>query len=332
MSHSLRLVAVGLGLALLAACAGPRMPEVAHVRLPNAIQVRSGARIVSVPLESYVLASALSEIAPVRQTPAAVARLFDLQTILARTYAISNLDRHRREGFDLCDTTHCQVYDPARLKTSGFAGVAREAVARTQGVLLVFSQRPAEALYHSDCGGHTAAAEAVWGGLRVPYLVGTPDDVPASTHRRWVFEMTDERIREAFNADARSVVGRRLDTVAVVRRDASGRAAQVELRGESTKLVRGEELRAIINRAFGDRAILSTKVSVARERASFRFTGTGFGHGVGLCQVGAAARARRGDALNLILAAYFPGAAVARARSARPAATRNLLGLTDPPF
>jgi stage II sporulation protein D len=61
---------------------------------------------------------------------------------------------------------------------------------------------------------------------------------------------------------------------------------------------------------MGDRAFLSTRFSVRRTGADYVFSGTGFGHGVGLCQIGAAARARRGDSVDSILGHYFPAAAV----------------------
>jgi stage II sporulation protein D len=61
---------------------------------------------------------------------------------------------------------------------------------------------------------------------------------------------------------------------------------------------------------MGDRAFLSTRFSVRRTATDYVFSGTGFGHGVGLCQVGAAARAWRGDSVDSILGHYFPAAAV----------------------
>ena len=62
----------------------------------------------------------------------------------------------RAEGFDLCDGVHCQLYEPGRIRTSRFAAVARAAVERTAGMILAYSNRPAEVLFHADCGGHTA--------------------------------------------------------------------------------------------------------------------------------------------------------------------------------
>jgi stage II sporulation protein D len=95
----------------------------------------------------------------------------------------------------------------------------------------------------------------------------------------------------------------------VASRDESGRAAELELDGETPRRIRGDALRAIMNRAFGVQSVMSTRMAITQHRAGeqYRFAGSGFGHGVGLCQVGAAARARRGDSLERILAVYYPG-------------------------
>jgi stage II sporulation protein D len=255
----------------------------------------------------------LAEVSPVADRPDVVARIFEIQAVIARTYAVSQIGKHRVEGFDVCDTTHCQLYEPSRITTSRFTPAARRAIANTRGQMLVFSRRPTQALFHADCGGHTAAAEVVWGGRPVPYLPGGRDDIDGAPHRAWTFSATLDRLQSALSRHPDTATGKRLDGLRVTERDASGRAATVELRGDTTRLVRGEVLRAVINQVFGSRAILSTRFEVTATAGALSFEGTGFGHGVGLCQVGAAARARRGDSLGAILQAYFPGATLAPA-------------------
>src|SRR5262245_3074570 len=123
-------------LALVSACVAPATPEHVTVTAPSTLRVRSGNRIVTVSLEEYVLGSALSEVSPVGEAPATVASVFELQAILARTWAVAHLGRHRDAGFDLCDTTHCQIYEPGRIATSRFTEAARQAVTRTSGIIL----------------------------------------------------------------------------------------------------------------------------------------------------------------------------------------------------
>jgi stage II sporulation protein D len=289
-------------------------PVTASLTLPRVIRVRSVGQIIEVPIEDYVLATALSEVSPVGEAPETTRRIFEVQAVLARTYVASHLGRHGQEGFDVCDETHCQLYEPARVTTSRFAAVAREAVNKTRGEVLTYADRLTEALFHSDCGGHTAAADQVWGGRSVPYLLGAEDSVPEDTHHRWQTMLTSERVRTALNLDSRSAVGPRLVDIRIASHDDSGRATLVEVRGDATRQIRGEQFRAILNQTFGVRAIQSTRFDLGRTANGFRFTGTGFGHGVGLCQVGAAARARRGESVDEIFAAYFPGAQTALAR------------------
>lgn len=313
--RSIRLCLVIAAAATLAACAprsasAPASPRPAPT-LPDVVRIGSSGRVVAVPLEQYVLGTALAEVGPTGESDDTAAAIFRLQAILARTYAARHVGRHRAEGFDLCDTTHCQVYDPARIRTSRFAAIARRAVADTAGQVVTVDARLAEALFHADCGGHTTAAEMVWGNP-VSYLIGTPDPAPEHTHRHWEFRVPIDQLREALGANPASAVGDRLASVRVVERDASGRAVRVEVAGAETKVVRGEQFRSILTQKFGYRTLLSTKFTVTREAEGYLFTGSGFGHGVGLCQVGAAARLRRGDSIRSVLAAYYAGAQITR--------------------
>ncbi len=314
-----KLWKTGTTLLLVAGCAPPRTPAPPPLTLPAHLAVRTSRTVAPVALEDYVLGTVLAEVAPVGETPAVTARILEVQAIVARSYAAASLGRHGAEGFDLCDTMHCQIYDPARLRTSRFTEPARLAVARTAGVVLSYARRPAEALFHADCGGATAAADAVWGGRPVPYLLTRIDDLAPRVHRTWRWTAAAPDLRAALARDPRTDVGRTLTDIAVATRDESGRASQVELAGERRRLVRGEDFRAAVSRAFGARTIQSTRLSVRKAGGAYVFEGTGFGHGVGLCQAGAAARARRGESTDAILTAYFAGAVL---HSVEPAVAR----------
>jgi len=305
--------ALAVAVAVAGACAlpAPRVPAAPGVGLPDRIAVRLKGRVTSVPFEEYVLGSALAEVTPVGESPAAVSRIYEVQAIIARTYAVAHLGRHRADGFDVCDATHCQLYDPARIATSRFSAVAADAVRRTAGEVLIYGRRPVDALYHADCGGSTSAADAIWGGRPLPYLRGTADDLPSVTHRTWTFTAGAEALRAALNRDPRTAVGARFTGIDIASRDDGGRATNVTVRGTQDRVVRGEDFRAVLNRSLGERAIQSTRFAIRRSGASYTFEGTGFGHGVGLCQAGAAARARRGDELSDILRTYFADASLA---------------------
>lgn len=299
---------------------GTALPS--HVRVQV---VEQGVPIVrEVPLEEYVHATVISEVAPAAGEVGTVERRFEVQAVISRTYAVSHLGRHLREGFDLCATTHCQLYEPRRLRTSRWAASSSEAVLRTAGTILTFDGRPAQALFHADCGGYTSTSAAVWGGVDRPYLVARPDEVaPKESHAKWRFEASVADLDAALNGhpDARMTARGELDSIEVVSRDEAGRAARVTVRsrprkaasGETvSRVLRGDEFRQTLARAFGPRALRSTKFEVRRSGTMFAFSGHGFGHGVGLCQAGAFARLKAGASPADVVRFYYPGTVLNR--------------------
>lgn len=299
----------------------------ARAAAPKAVrvQVREGTKLVvrEVALEDYVSITALSEVHPDGNDQRTAARMFEVQAVIARSYVVSNRGRHAREGFDVCATTHCQLYEPSRLRTSRWAAVVRAAAQRTAGQLLWFVDRPVNAVFHADCGGHTSNAAAVWGGIAAAYLSGATDRGPAANaHADWTFEAGAATLRAALNADPRTAVGETLDRIEVAGRDQAGRAEQILLRGTRTYLVRGEVFRDVVTRALGARSLRSTLFTIKPSRAAsaeatapkpvFVFSGKGFGHGVGLCQSGALARLKAGATPDDVLEHYFPGTSLRR--------------------
>jgi stage II sporulation protein D len=278
------------------------------------IQVREGNALVvrDMPIEDYVTATVLSEFDPPAGDARTIERMFEVQAIIARTYAVSNVGRHGRDGFDLCSTTHCQLYEPVRLRTSRWASLAREGVQRTAGQILWFGDAPARAVFHADCGGHTSSAAAVWGGVPLPYLTAERDAEPAGTHVEWTFDTRGSALRAALNADTRTAVGAKLDRIEVSGRDAGGRAELITLRGTRTFVVRGEIFRDAVTHALGVKSLRSTLFTIQRVGDRFVFSGKGFGHGVGLCQAGALARLQAGASPKAVLTHYFPGTALHR--------------------
>src|SRR5829696_5620149 len=217
-----------LGIAILTLAAGCAGGPV-HVTFPSGVarsaapktlrvQVREGSAVVvrEVPIEEYVATSALSEVHPDPADERVAGRMFEVQAVIARSYAVANRGRHAKDGFDLCSTTHCQLYDPARLRSSRWVPVVRTAVQRTAGEVLWFADGPARALFHADCGGHTSSAAAVWGGVAPAYLSGATDRGPAgSAHTEWTFESRAAAVRTALNADSRTAVGPTLEAIEI---------------------------------------------------------------------------------------------------------------------
>jgi stage II sporulation protein D len=285
-----------------------------------AVQIEGG-RVERLPLEDYVRGTVSAEMwVPGTEDPAVAERIFEVQALVARTYAVANIGRHAAEGFDLCSSTHCQLFRAVTAASRGrWADAIDEAIGRTRGQVILFDEAPIQALFHANCGGATSAAQAIWGGTARPYLVGVADGdqcalAPGAT---WRTPLARAALTRALDADPRTAVGGRLDRIDILQADPAGRAMLVALSGARSPVVRGEELRIAIGRAFGARSVRSPRFTVEREGDAFVFSGTGIGHGAGLCQFGAMTRLRAGASAADVIAFYYRGTTIGVWRAPR---------------
>lgn len=270
---------------------------------------------VELPLDRYVTGAVLAEAALYGLDAATMRRVAEVQAIIVRTYALANHDRHASDGYALCSTTHCQVYRPPSEYPPELVALVAEAVHDTSGQILTHDGGPINAVYHAHCGGHTSDASVPWGGSSPVYLQGVTDpfcqrDAPST----WQLELSRAALQDALGQDTRTALRQPLDDVVVSARDRAGRARSVRLsdRRGRVREVRGEVFRAALSAALGARALQSTRFTVRRAGDRFVFEGQGFGHGVGLCQHGAMARAKRGHPPSAILTHYYPNATLGR--------------------
>jgi stage II sporulation protein D len=309
-------VLAGLVAVLCAGCGGrgrpSPLPAPARVRVsgPLTVRVVSDGRVETIPLERYVRGTVEAESwVPRNEAPEVAERVYELQALIARTYVAANLGRHRAAGADVCDTTHCQVYR-APDDTHVHHDRLDAALARSAGRILLYDDAPILALFHASCGGATSAADEVWGGRSRPYLRSVDDPSCERAAMPWRIRLDRPALVRALDADVRTRVGARLDAVDVVTRDAADRAVLIALTGERSPVVRGEELRGVLVRAFGPRSVRSTRFHVTRDGEAFVFEGTGFGHGAGLCQAGALSRLRAGASVGEVIAHFYPGVSI----------------------
>ena len=244
--------------------------------------------------------------------PKASAAAHEALAITARTFALANRNRHRSEGFDLCDTTHCQV-----LRTA--TAITRRAAAATSGRVLLHQGRPAFVFYSALCGGHTEVASQVWPGAIEYAGNGTREDDACEDEPEWTADVNVREIESALRAAG--LKGARLRSLRVVERNSSDRVARLRADGFTPPEITGHEFRMAISRVAGPHAIKSTAFDVDRHAGGYRFHGRGFGHGVGLCVIGAGKRAARGASTEEILRFYFPGLSVGPVSMARPTTT-----------
>ncbi|MBA3440469.1 MAG: SpoIID/LytB domain-containing protein, partial [Pyrinomonadaceae bacterium] len=233
------------------------------------------------------------------------------QAVVSRTYALKNLRRHRQDGYDLCNTTHCQRYvtfegESAR---ADFSALLHRAVSETSGEVLRDEQgHVADAYFSASCGGATANMKSLWGVAAPSYLRGVRDETCAGGRdHSWIDRLSIAQLTKALQSDPRSNIGARLDNIIVIKRDATGRAEMVALEGERRRILRGWDFKIIIGRTLGWNVLRSTRFDIERTGTHFVFRGSGFGHGLGLCQRGAHVMAERGASYRVILGRYLPG-------------------------
>ena len=242
--------------------------------------------------------------------------------IAIRTFAVRNRDRHAKDGYDFCSTTHCQrfVVGSARVNQGSDVDQALPdgrasdtnllaAVRATEGqVMLDDHNQIVESYFGASCGGETANVADLWGVTPPVYLRGVRDEYCVTgPHAKWQDVITRANLLRALQSDARTDVGNRLDQIQISHRDETGRAEFITLEGEHRKTVRGWDFKIIVGRVLGWNVLKSSRFEVARAGTNFVFRGSGFGHGLGLCQEGAHVMAARGASYQKILEKYFPG-------------------------
>ena len=254
----------------------------------------------SMPLEAYVTRVVATE-GSIENEPEALKAL----AIAARTYALKNLKRHAQDGYDFCSTTHCQRFETAQIRP-----VVAEAVKTTAGLVLKDeSGRIADSYFGASCGGVTANIQTLWGAEVTSYLRGVRDDYcDSEAHSRWTDTIPADRLVKALRSDPRTDVGETIRELSIVKQDETGRAELISIGGDRQRTINGWEFKLIVGRALGWNLLKSSRFTISRSGSAFVFRGSGFGHGLGLCQEGAHVMAQRGGTYRQILTKYFPGA------------------------
>ena len=275
-----------------------------------------GYTIQALPLETYIARVLAGEAA--RESPAAA---LDVLAITIRTFALGNRDRHRADGFDLCDETHCQVVRTATAATT-------RAAQATAGQVLMRNGAIASVFYSASCGGRTEIPSNVWPGADDPPYLPSSDDDACGGAPAWEAELDEADLLRAFRAAG--FRGDRFREMRITARNNSGRAARLSLEGLTPPEISGQDLRVVVGRTLGWQHIKSTAFELRRQGAVYRFSGHGWGHGVGLCVIGSTNLAARGASAPEILAKYFPGVDITtRASRPAPAASGVLVSLRD---
>lgn len=251
----------------------------------------------------------------------------EAQAVAARSYVYVRATGDPRRQWDVVGTVIDQVYGGADAEKV----VTDLAISATAGEVLTVRGRVVSAPFHAVCGGTTATPDEVWRGTSPEAHLRSVRDVDPRTGRAWCEPAPRYRWSRSFTAVAleaslarwvRSQGGAgapgRVRTARVERTTASGRVGTLALETDGGRLeLRGNDIRFAL-RAPGGEILSSTYFSVEPalgrdgRLAELTLRGTGYGHGVGMCQWGAIGRARAGQDYRRILQAYFPGASIER--------------------
>ena len=236
---------------------------------------------------------------PKEMPPSWNAEALRAQSVAARTFALKNRKSHSAEGFDLCSTSHCQVYEgmPAETRTT------TAAVDSTRGEVLFYKGTIMDALFHADSGGMTESSEYVW-GTSVPYLRAVAE-VQMQT-QPWNRTVSMSEFAQKLEKHGRAIGTLkevRLSPLTVGKgssdRSPSGRVRSAEFVGTKGRItLSGNELRSIFS-------LPSTLFSIRVGKTDINFSGYGSGHGLGLSQWGAQALADKGKSYKDILFHYY---------------------------
>lgn len=230
--------------------------------------------------------------------------------VIVRTFMLSHASRHSGEGFDFCDTTHCQLYrGEADLSTETASPVVANAVAATVGQFLSFANRPLATYFTAVCGGLSATPAMVWGGQSdgdYEYHRVACRWCRASRYNKWERAASASSVLDALSAAA----GFRLSQTAEIlvnSFDESGLVRSMTIRDAGRQVtMSADEFRRAIGRKLGWSTVLSPTFTVERRGASMIFRGRGFGSQVGLCLAGAVAQAEASRSYREILSFYYP--------------------------
>lgn len=240
-------------------------------------------------------------------------------------------DHEDHKLFDVCADDHCQRYQGL---TRATGNTVRKVIDSTWGQVLMYDGRLCDARFSKCCGGKMERFSACWADEDKPYLQPLPDTPGHDSDARCFCDTQDKEILgqvlngydqetvDFFRWEVRyerselaGLISRRsghdigeLVSMEVLERGDSYRCVKLKITGSKMTLVLGKELE--IRRILSESHLKSSAFDVVMEGDEVILNGKGWGHGVGLCQIGAAVMAAEGYDYHQILQHYYPGASL----------------------
>ena len=281
-----------------------------------------GDRITAVNcigMEDYLMSVISSEM-----KSSASIELLKAHAVISRSWLKARLKDHKagHEHFDVCADDHCQRYQGLTMAVGD--DVCR-AIDRTWGQVLEYGGDICDTRYSKCCGGRTELFSTCWEGVDLPYLQSVEDpfcdcenssilsqvlndyDLHTADFHDWTVQYTTDELSEL----VRTRTGIDFGTIVAleaVERGPSGRIKYLRITGTLREEVIGKEL--AIRKALSSSHLKSSAFEIEKSPDGFVLKGRGWGHGVGLCQIGAAAMAAQGYDYRQILSHYYVGAEI----------------------
>lgn len=252
-------------------------------------------------------------------------QLLKAHAVISRSWLLFGSAPHTL--FDVCSDDCCQRYQGISDKMNP---VVEQAIRETQGEVLMYDDEICDARYSKCCGGITEEFRYCWENLEIPYLKSIRDcrsdgsifcdtenkgvlaqvlndyDQETRDFFNWNVEYTQEQLSDLVERKLKKGLGK-IIALEPIERGKSGRISLLKIVGENGEVVVGKEL--AIRKALSETCLYSSAfdVSMLSEKSStiFRLKGKGWGHGVGLCQIGAAVMGSEGYDYHQILAHYY---------------------------
>ena len=231
-------------------------------------------------------------------------------------------DRDDHTIFDVCADDHCQRYQGITKQSSP---AVEQAIQATRGQILAYEDEICDTRFSKCCGGQTEEFQYCWEDVPKPYLVSFHDpycntndkhilsqvlndfDQETPDFYRWTVEYTQEQLSELINRKLKDDFGTITDLIPL-ERGKSGRIWKLKIVGTKKTFTIGKELE--IRRTLSETHLYSSAFEVEKQGDRFILHGSGWGHGVGLCQIGAAVMGEQGKTYDEILLFYYRNATI----------------------
>ena len=275
--------------------------------------------INTLDLEDYlcsVISSEMSANSPME--------LLKAHAVISRSWAMRAIEKPNHEGYHVCADDHCQRYEGLRRMNER----AVQAVRETAGQVLLYNDAVCDCRYYKCCGGRSEVWRTCWEDIDVPYiqsvecpycgrvsaktlrLVLNDYDQETTDFHDWKVTYTADELGQIIREKSGIDFGDIVDLIPL-HRGASGRIDSLQIVGTKHTEVIGKELKIRLwlsrNCLYSSWFEVSHNPSPVTGNPSWTLTGHGWGHGAGLCQIGAAQMAEEGYTYEQILAHYYVG-------------------------